>query len=217
MNKLVNESLEKYFLYYKPVVYQKNKTIVYSTDEPSGIYFIEEGYVKMGTMSIDGNELVLNILKPGSYFPVFWAIGEQNNSYSFEAITKVRLRKSPKENFLVFLKNNPEVLYNLTKRVFSGVDRLLSNMTNLLVGRSESRIASAILLISERFGEKKADIMIVNLSLTHENIASMAGMTRETASIAIGNLVKNKIIKQEGRKIVILDIKKLRQKSGQEF
>ena len=210
MNKKVVDRLEKYFSSYKLISYRKGDTIIYSTDEPNGVYYLKKGYVKMNIVSIDGNELILNIHKPGSFFSTFWAIGEKPNSYSFIAMDKVTIYKSPKEDFLVFLKENPEVLFDLTKRVLSGVDELVINITHLLAGSSENRVASALSIVTKRFGEKMKDgKILIKLNLTHQDIADMAGITRETASLAIGKLTKNKILKQQGRKFVIFDINKL--------
>ena len=211
MDKKVIDRLIKYFSSYKQISYKKGDTIIYSTDEPTGIYYINNGYIKMNTLSIDGNELILNILKPGSFFPTFWAIGGNPNSYSFIAMNKVNVYKSPKEDFLNFLKKNPEVLFDLTKRVFSGVDRLVANTTHLLAGNSEDRVALALSIISERFGETMNNgIILIKLDLTHQDIADMVGITRETASLAIGKLTKNNILKQQGRKFIIYDLKKLK-------
>jgi len=210
MNKKIIDRLEKYFSSCKLISYQKGDAVIYSTDEPTGIYFINNGYIKMNTLSINGNELILNILKPGSFFPTFWAIGDKPNNYSFVAMSKVSLYKSPKEDFLIFLKENPEVLFDLTKRVLFGVDELIVNITHSLAGSSEDRVASALSIISKRFGEKMNNgKILIKLNLTHQDIADMAGITRETASLAIGKLTKNKILKQQGRKFVIFNLKKL--------
>lgn len=210
MDKIIVEKLNKYFSSNKLISYKKGDTIIYATDEPTGVYFIKKGYIKMSTMSVDGNEVILNIHKPGSFFPTFWAIGNKENSYSFEAMNNVTLYKTSKEDFLTFLEKNNDVLLDFIRRVLSGFDDLLINMTHLLVGNSYERVASALVVVSKRFGVKtQKGSILIELNLTHQDIANMAGITRETASVAISKLAKDKVIKRIQRKIEILDYKKL--------
>src|SRR4030042_2035731 len=164
----------------------------------------------MNTLTPDGNELTLNIYKPGTFFPMFWAIGDVPNQYSFQAMTQVSLNKAPKKEFIEFLRSNPAVLFDLTQRIMRGVDGLITNIRHFLVGNSNKRIASTLLMASKRFGKKtdKGKI-IISLSLTHQDIADLAGMTRETTSLAIERLSKLKILKQVKRKFVIEDIDRL--------
>jgi len=206
MDKETGEKLDQFFAKYKLVSFDKKSTIIFLADEPDGVYYLKEGFVKMNTILGNGNELILNIYKPGSYFPMFWALGEVPNNYGFETITNVKLYKAPRKDVLEFLKENQEISFNLIKRILSGVDGLLTNYNHLLVGNSNSRVASALLIASKRFGIPTKDAkLLINLKLTHQDIANLAGISRETASIAIERLLKRKIIEQRKRSFVILD------------
>jgi len=209
MDKIIVKKINNFFSSNKSVSYKKGDTIIYATDEPTGIYFVKKGYVKMNTISVDGNEIILNIYKPGSFFPTFWAIGEKENNYSFEAMSNVNLFKTSKENFIGFLKENSDVLFDLTKRVLSGVDTLLTNITQLLVGSSEERTISAMLIISKRFGRAMQNgKIIIDLNLTHQDIANMIGTTRETASVVISKLTKKGYLEKQNGKFIINNLKK---------
>ncbi|OGM08526.1 hypothetical protein A2Z67_02230 [Candidatus Woesebacteria bacterium RBG_13_36_22] len=210
MNKTIGNVLDKYFSKYKLITVGKNSTIIFSSDEPTGVYYLRKGYIKMNTVTPDGNELTLNIYKPGTFFPMFWAIGDVPNQYSFQAMTQVTLNKATKSEFIEFLRTNPAVLFDLTKRILRGTDGLITNIRHFLVGNSNHRVASALLMAAKRFG-KKTDKgkTIIYLNLTHQDIADLAGMTRETTSLAIGRLSKLKILKQVRRKFVIEDINTL--------
>ena len=50
--------------------------------------------------------------------------------------------------------------------------------------------------------------MLINLKLTHQDIANMAGITRETATISIGKLKKAGIIDREGKMFMVSGMKK---------
>lgn len=210
MDKEVTKRLELFFTKYKLTSYKKRSSIITLANEPDGVYYLKEGFVKMNTILINGNELILNIYKPGSFFPMFWALGKIPNNYGFEAITNVKLHRAPRKDVIEFLENNPDVTFDLIKRILSGVDGLLTNYHHFLVGDSSTRVASALLVASKRFGDQSKDgKILINLKLTHQDIANLAGISRETTSIAVEGLLRNKIIEQRKRNFVILDIDKL--------
>lgn len=202
--------LDKFFSQFKLIPYKKGSTLIGFADDPIAVFYLQEGFVKMTTVLANGNELTINIYKPGSFFPMFWALGEVPNKYAFEAMTNVTVYKSPRSELMGFLKENSEVALDLSKRILSGVDGLLTNLNHLMVGSSSSRVASALLIASKRFGELTQDgKTLITLKLTHQDIANLAGITRETASIVIGKLSKKNIVKQIERKFVVYDMDRL--------
>lgn len=212
-NKIV-ESLDGYFAKFKLTSYKKGVALILLADEPTSVFYLKEGFVKMNTVLANGQELTLNIYKPGSLFPMFWALGEVPNNYAFETMTNVSLYKISRKEIVDFLKENPGVALDLIKRILSGVDGLLTNYNHLLIGNSNTRVASAFLIAAKRFSQKTKDgKTLISLKLTHQDIANLAGISRETASIAIEKLSKDKIIKQVKRMFVILDMDKLHQKT----
>lgn len=212
-NKMV-ESLDEYFAKFKLTSYKKGVTLIFLAEEPTSVFYLKEGFVKMNTVLANGQELTLNIYKPGSLFPMFWALGEVPNNYAFETMTNVSLYKISRKEIVDFLKENPGVALDLIKRILSGVDGLLTNYNHLLIGNSNTRVASAFLIAAKRFSQKTKDgKTLISLKLTHQDIANLAGISRETASIAIEKLSKDKIIKQVKRMFVILDMDKLHQKT----
>lgn len=203
------EKLSDFFAKYKLLSYKKGEVIIREDDEPSGVYFLKSGFVRLGSIFASGEELTLNIFKPGSFFPMMWAIGEVKNSYFCQAMSEVKVYKAPRVDVIKFIKENPDVLYDLTKRVLVGLDGMITNVQYLLFGNSYNRIAAAILLLAKRFGEKINGQVIINLNLIHQDIAHLAGVSRETASIAIKQLENKKIISHLKKKFIVGDMDKL--------
>lgn len=204
------EKLNAFFANYKQIVYKKDEMIISEDEEPAGVYFLKVGFVKMGSIFTNGGELTLNIFKPGSFFPMMWAIGEIKNSYFCQAMSEVKVYRAPKADVIKFVKENPDVLYDLTRRVLIGLDGMITNVQFLLFGSSYNRIAAAILLLAKRFGEKTNNGQImIGLNLIHQDIAQLAGVTRETASIALKQLEKRGVISRLKKRFVVNNITKL--------
>jgi CRP-like cAMP-binding protein len=204
------KKVNKFFSYYKPLVYKKRETIIRADDEPMGVYFIEKGYVRNYSLSEDGKELTLNILKPGSYFPLTWVVADIPNNYYFVAMTEVVVRKAPKTDVVEkLIKLNPDIGFALSKRILVGLSGLLVRMQYLIFSDANHKVSSTMLLLAKRFGENKNSRVLIKIALTHQDIADLAGLTRETTTLEIGKLEKNGVIKRDGRFWIVKSIDKL--------
>lgn len=218
VNPNSSNQLRDLFLKRPVMKFKKRETLIRADDDPAGVYLLEEGFVKMNSVSPDGLDLTLNIFKPGSFFPVIWAIGDIINTYNFQAMTEIKVYKANKNEVINLLQANPEILYDLTKRIIRGLDGVTSNIQHLLFGNSLNRVSSALLICVKRFGEKQGDgRVIIKLPLTHQDIADIAGLARETTSLAIELLQKRQILFQDNHEFIINDLNQLENESSAKF
>jgi CRP-like cAMP-binding protein len=216
MKKTSNEimgKLDTYFANAKKLNYKKGEVIIRADDEPAGVFYINDGYVRSYSITEDGRELTVNIFKPGSYFPLTWAIADVPNTYFYEAMTGLEVSKVAKEEVIKMVKADNELLYDLTKRLLIGLSGLVVRMEYLFMGSAYNKVASAVLLMARRFGKETDDGVLITLHFTHQDIASLAGITRETATLEIQNLEKNGLIKRGVHTFVVCDIDRLRDES----
>lgn len=214
MNISASRKVLDFFSKYKSLYYKKGETIIRASDSPQGVNFLVRGYARHYSINKEGQEFTLNIFKPGSYFPVVWAIGGEDNHYFYEAMTPIEIKRAPKKEVLAFIKENPGVLLELTKRLSSGINGLLVRMENLLLGDARQKVRSTLFLLAKRFGEKKgSEKIIIKLPITHQGIACLAGLSRETTSLEMKRLEREGLITKEKRYIIINKIRRLKPKS----
>jgi CRP-like cAMP-binding protein len=203
-------TLTEFFNRYPITEYQREEFLLHPNDIPQGINYIEKGFIRMYSLTLEGKELTVNIFKPGAFFPMIWALGEAPNIYYYQTITPLTIRRAPQVDVLQFLKNNPQELFLLTKRVLSGLHGYLIQTQYALFGTAYVRIASTILLCAKRFGIKNTDNTTeIYLPLTHQMIGNLTALTRETVTLEMQKLFQKNIITYRKRKIIVLDISKL--------
>lgn len=213
MNNLAVEKLEKFFSKFKPIHYKKGETILRPGDIPQGVYLLKKGYIKLSSISEDGKELLLIIFKPDDFFPLMWAINNTPNTQYLETMTDVELWRAPRPAFLEFIKNNPDVFLELTSRILIRLGGILQRMEYLAFGNAYEKVASIILICAERFGEKEGENIVIQVPLTHKDIATLLGITRETASIEIKKIERKGFIAYCGRSLVVRNKKGLEKES----
>lgn len=212
MRNKIDEKVLDFFIRFPSDSYQKGRLLLSANQITDYVSYIKSGYVKMYSISESGKELILNIFKPGTYFPALTLISEQNNDFFYEAFTDVELINVTKDNFLDFVGREKDVYRDLTRRIFSGMNRILVRMSYLLSSNAKKRVAAALLMCSQRFGKETSEGNLeIELELTHKDIADLAGLTREAASVQIGKLRKENIITNSGKRFSIINEEKLRE------
>lgn len=197
----------------KNVTFKKGETILRPGENPTGIYYIKRGLVRLYSISTSGQEITFNIYKSGTYLFMMWALSEIDNNYFFEALSEAETVKAPKEVVIEFIKSQPGLLYKLNKRTMIGLEASITTAQTLLLGKAHSKIASVFIMLAKRFGKNgKNSHVTIKIPLTHRLIATLAGLTRETASLEIEKLKKEKIITKKQQYFVINKMKILESK-----
>ncbi len=209
MEVTAKNKIDVFFSKYKMVNYNEGELILRAYQKPEFIFYLKEGYVKLSSISNKGNEITLHIFKPPSVIPLMWAIADIPNKHSYEALTFVSAVKAPKDLFINFISKNPEVLLDLTQRLFKGISGLLLRLENQVFEESGVRVSSTLSYLAKHFGEKERNSTKIKIKFTHSDIAKIAGTTRETASKEMRKLVNSKNITYENHLIKVINLKKL--------
>ena len=204
MDTDVARRVQHFFEKYPQRHFKKGQIIVYKDEDPGGVYYLVRGEVRQYDITDAGFEVVANVFKPPAFFPMSWAIQRSPNTYFFETGNDVLLHVAPADEVLAFLKENPDVMFDLLRRLYSGVDGLQRRMTYLMGSPARIRIIYELVITCRRFGVKNADGYAV--MITGAELASRTGLARETVSRELHEL-ENKGLLHVGYKTV--RIKKL--------
>ncbi len=93
------------------------------------------------------------------------------------------------------------------------LESMIDTTQTLMFGKAHAKVAATFVMLAKRFGKNGKDNQIViHVSLTHRLIATLAGLTRETASHEIEKLQKEKVISKKRRLFVVNKIENLESK-----
>src|SRR5690606_28387370 len=111
----------------------------------------------------------------------------------------------PRDDFLKLVLQYPQLALRMTRLISERRRRLENRVGGLLFKTAHARLASLFLDLAEDFGVRDSRGVIVNLKLTHKEMASLIGATRETVSFAILDLRRDELILTESKRVVIVD------------
>lgn len=209
MDKEVKKKLDNFFSKHKLVKYRKKELIIRADDLPLGIFYLKEGLVKEFVSTQDGEDVILNLYKPPSLFPLQYAINNTTPTHYFEANLPSTLYRAPKEETLQFISQHPDILLDLISRIYRGLEGLFKRIENLMAGSAQARIITELIIYARRFGIKDDDGILINLKLTQKDLSEQTGIARETIGRILKKLKDDDLINFKDRKIFIKYLRKL--------
>lgn len=205
----ISAPLLQLFLKRKAYHYNKNAIIIQSESPTSDIYYLEKGHVRVYALTPNGTQKIYVFYKSGEMFPVIWAFNHIKKHLFYEAMEDVVIRKVPTVTFMEFIKDKPEVLLMLMHYIVDINSVYVDRIDNLEYSSAYSRLISRLLFMANRFGAQKDYGIILDIPVTHQDIASTITMTRETTSRELEKLEKKGLIVKKGHFYVIPDRRKL--------
>lgn len=145
-----------------------------------------------------------------------WAINNTPNAYYLEAMTAVEVYQAPREEFLKIIKDC-DLLLEIYSRILARFGGLMNRMEYAIFGNAYHKVASIILLTADRLGTKAEKGIFIPIPLTHQDIARLLGVARETASIEMKKMQKEGLVGYQGKHLIIKDYQKLKEQSALEF
>lgn len=210
MGTKVVEELTGFFDKNKLYKYKKGEIIYRPGDSISHVSFVKSGYVKLYILDQNGQSVTINFFKPLFFLTFWYSVNNLPSRYYFEAVTDVEAWRAPVEEFNDFLDKNTKILFEFNQMLLKVLEETIFNMGNTVSGSSYKKVATILLSLSKQYGGKNTEGQImIDFGTTHEDIASLTGLTRETVGIQINRLKDEKIITQESKYYIILNQNKL--------
>jgi len=170
-------------------------------DAPERFYIVQEGKVKVLKHSSLGKEFIIAFFSPGEMFGEVAVFEDKPYPASAQAVIETKVLGINSRDFLAFLSAHPTVALRIIS-ILGGRLRDAQNRLRDLAGeRVEQRLYTILLMLASKFGS--------TLPFTRQEIADMAGTTRETAIRVLSRLKDGGIIHSVRGKITILDETKL--------
>jgi len=208
---LVKQKVSDFFSPFPSVKFRQGENIIQSSDPINNIFLLQEGLVKQFIYTENGTEITLHIYRPNSFFPIMLVLSKEPNRYYFQALTEVKAIRAGKDAVVQFLQDNPDVLFNLATRFAHAISGLSTRLETFLPESAYVKICSLLIYLSKAFGKTDDQKSVtIDIPLTHREIASWLGISRETASRQIELLMSKQVITQaKNHTLIINDISAL--------
>ena len=197
-----------------PKTYDVGQVIILEESEGDDCFFVTEGSVKITQLSKDGREVILAILNEGEVFGEMALLDGDLRSANVIALEKTDALTLKRKDFIDSLKKYPQIAIQLLKEMAHRLRESDRQITSLSLSDAEKRIALSLLRISDEQGVIKKGKVIISKPPIQQDIANMAGTSRETVSRTLKILEDERFIDRNGHELVIIDYKRFKEEFG---
>lgn len=200
--------LESFSKQSKPMLFRRKQILVDCADK-NQIFYLKQGYIRLYTVSKEGNELTLHIFSPSSIFPILWEKNFDCDKYYFESLTPVEVYSLKKDKLQEFIAKEPDASLEVTAQLAYFSKSAIKKLELKIFGNAYQQVIATILDLAVLLGKKDKREIVIDYWFTHQDIASITGLSRERVTIEINNLLNKKLIHYNNHFIAIPDIKLL--------
>jgi CRP/FNR family transcriptional regulator len=208
-NGLQPEDLNKINNHKTCVLYKKGQNIFYEGTRPTGLFCMNAGKVKVAKSDVQGKEFILYIAKPGDFLGYRALLSEEFYGATATVLEDAKICFIPREDFFEVLQKNPVFMRKVVKEVCKEMGVMEERMSEIAHKSVRERLAGSLLMLKETYGMEGEKSELIDIALSREDLASIVGTASETIIRLLSEMKSENIIAFEGKKIRVLDAKKL--------
>ncbi|WP_107037880.1 Crp/Fnr family transcriptional regulator [Brumimicrobium mesophilum] len=198
---------------FKENKYSKNANIFEVDDPVKDVFFVHTGRIKIVKSSDSEKESIKRILNPGDYYGENAAIDP--NMFTHHKDTAIVMDKDtvvysiPLEDFKNICTSNLAINAKVVKNILTNYRRLDNRLTSVMLKKSKNRIIDFIKELAEDIGKPVGYEMLIKHNLTHQEIASITGISRQKVTTILNEFKQDGLIHLERNSILVHDTKLL--------
>jgi CRP-like cAMP-binding protein len=191
--------------------YEKGQMILLEESTGETFFIITSGTVKVTRLSDDGREVILALLGGSDFFGEMSLLDGEGRSANIVANEDAEVMTLSRRDFLECLETYPKIAIALLEELAVRLRKSDQQIESLSLSDSEQRIGITLIRLAEERGTiKRGDVTVQNLPY-QQDIANMAGTSRETVSRTLKLLEDKKLVKRNGGDITIFNFNTFRQ------
>ncbi|HHN66124.1 MAG TPA: Crp/Fnr family transcriptional regulator [Nitrospirae bacterium] len=201
---LTDEELEQVIHMFTIRSFKKNEIILYEEDTNEYMYAILTGRVKVFKTTPDGKEIILAVHGTGEFFGEISLIDGNTEPATVMAMEDSVISLISRKNFYTLMLKNEKIVQNLLLIMCQRFRDAWKKIQVLNFNNASQRIKILFMTLSEQHGRRVEDGIMLDLKLTHQEIADMAGLSRETVTRVLDRWREEGLIKIIRRKHIKL-------------
>ena len=191
--------------------YEKGQMILLEESTGETFFIMTSGTVKVTRLSDDGREVILALLGESDFFGEMSLLDGEGRSANIVANEDAEVMTLSRRDFLECLETYPKIAISLLEELAVRLRKSDQQIESLSLSDSEQRIGITLIRLAEERGTiKRGDVTVQNLPY-QQDIANMAGTSRETVSRTLKLLEDKKLVKRNGSDITIFNFNDFRQ------
>ncbi len=174
-------------------------------------FLLLRGRVKISQVSPEGQDVILRFISPGEIFAIASTLGSPEYPATAEAVEDSIVLCWNGSAMLRLMERFPRIARNTIPILSARIRELQDRLRELMTERVERRIARAVLRLARQAGRGTQDGTLIDMTVTRQTLAELAGTTLFTASRTLSTWEKDGIVTCGRRRITLRDEARLQE------
>lgn len=202
---LTNEALSELRSTGRNLLFEEGERLLHEGHASESVYVICSGRAKLTASSPDGRLLIVRIAGPGDLLGLAAVLKGQRQNVSAEALEPCEVKSIERSEFFRFMEHFRDAGRNAIISVALEYENALLSARRLALSGSAAGKLAGVLLDWGRMGHVAGDkAMEFRMPLTHEELGSMAGLSRETVTRLLAKFRRERLVDQQGERMTLL-------------
>lgn len=186
--------------------FRNNQVIFRKGDDGESLMIVAEGKVKIRSTSLDGREIVFNIIDSGEIFGEIALLDGHERTGDAVAVGSVSLLVILRRDLLPILHRHPNISIGLMFLLCERLRRTSEQVEDLVFLVQSVRLAKTLLRLARQFGTHIEDSVAIELKMSQRELGSLVGMRREALNRQLGTWRNKGLLSLSDGRIVICDL-----------
>jgi CRP/FNR family transcriptional regulator, cyclic AMP receptor protein len=197
----------------KTTIFKKDEIIYDVGDNERTFFFLQDGFVKVGTITSDGHELIYDVRKGGDVVGELCA-SEASRPDRAVALERTEAIAVPFQDVMDAVQKRPDLLARLVDVFCRALNEAYAQVNALAVDDTVHRLGKVLLELAAKIGQRAGTEIEIPTYLTQEEIAQMVAVRRERISTALNFLRRKRMIAYTNHGHLVLNVKAQESYSG---
>ncbi len=196
--------------------FSSGATILYQGEVPRSACIVVSGVIRVVCISSAGDEQIVLFQVAGEIFPIPWIFGKATSTlFFYEAVTDCEIAFVPKADFMAFMQADNTRMMAMIDFYATNYAASMIHVNALEQPRAKDKLLYTLYYLCMRYGLPASKKVQIPLKLTHQNLASLVGLTRETTATEMSKLKKQRLLSYANQEYVV-DVDKLIELIGED-
>jgi CRP-like cAMP-binding protein len=166
-------------------------------------YILLHGQARLTQVNVDGDQVILYHFGLGDGIGIIVALSNMNYPASAEAIENCQALSWDTATTQRLMLQYPQLAFNGMKLIANRFAWLQDRYHEMATQRVEQRIAQALLRLTWQFGKRVDDGVLIDMTLTRQDLAEMTGTNIYNVSRILSRWEQNHLIRSHHKHITI--------------
>ena len=185
--------------------FPKGCSVYLPSDRADGAFLVGDGRVRLCSATPEGKQSILAFIEPGEIFGELSLVDSGPREERAETTVGSTIIWIPGEILRAIMDQSPHLILGVTKLIGMRRKRIERRLKSLLFRNNRERLTHLLAELADQYGNATTEGIELTIRLSHQDMASVIGATRETVTTLLGEMQNEGLVRIRRQRLVVLD------------